>query len=36
MTTIGFDDRSVLAALRDLQGKVSDMTPAMNEIGMEL
>lgn len=36
MITISFDDRSVIAALSELQGKVGDMTPAMNEIGMEL
>lgn len=36
MITISFDDRSVIAALRQLQGNVGDMTPAMNEIGMEL
>lgn len=36
MITISFDDRSVLQALRDLEGRVSDMIPAMNEIGMEI
>lgn len=35
MITIEIDDRSVMEALRHLQGKLSDMTPVMNAIGME-
>ena len=36
MITISIDDRSVLAALQALRNKVDDLSPAMNEIGMEI
>jgi phage virion morphogenesis protein len=36
MITISVDNLSVLQALRDLDGRVSDMSPALNEIGMEI
>lgn len=35
MIIIEVDDRSVMNALRQLQVNLSDMTPAMNSIGME-
>jgi phage virion morphogenesis protein len=35
MITIEIDDRSVLEALEQLRHKVSDLSPAMNAIGME-
>lgn len=36
MFTLSVDNRSVLQALRDLDGRVSDLSPAFNEIGMEI
>jgi len=36
MITIAIDDRAVLAALNDLIGKVSDITPALQDIGEHL
>jgi phage virion morphogenesis protein len=36
MITISIDDRSVLSALQALRNKVEDLSPAMNEIGMEI
>lgn len=36
MITISIDDRSVLDALRELQGRVADLRPAFDTIGMEI
>lgn len=36
MIIIEIDDRAVLEALEALRGRVSDLSPAMNAIGMEL
>jgi phage virion morphogenesis protein len=36
MITINIDDRSVLDALQALRGRVEDMRPTFDEIGMEI
>jgi len=36
MITITVDDRHILAVLADLRGRMEDMTPAFDAIGMEL
>lgn len=36
MIEITIDDREILAVLADLRGRVEDMTPAMDAIGMEM